>query len=336
MPRFDEGRAAAVAAALRGRIEPLCSTLLPGGRRVGAEWECGDLSGRPGRSLKVCLRGDKAGIWSDFAEDVGGDALDLVAAVRGESKAEALAWARDWLGHAPFVRGNPAFVPAPMSRYTSVSRQRAARRLWDEARPIQGSLAEIYLGRRGLTLPSPIPDLRFHPACRHPDGRCFPAMVAAVRNAGGDLVAVYRTFLRRDGLEKAPVSPPRAALGPLRGAAVRLGAAAGDLVAAEGIETALAGSLLMDGTPALATLGSSGLTNLVLPALPVAAHVLIFADGDKAGVRAAQIAAQRFRVEGRHVWVLRAPPECDANDVLRLPELRGATRRAAESALAAP
>ena len=58
-PRLD---AALVAARLAARIEPLCHALLPDGHRQGGEWECCDLSGAPGRSLKVSLRGAKAGL----------------------------------------------------------------------------------------------------------------------------------------------------------------------------------------------------------------------------------------------------------------------------------
>ena len=40
-------------------------------------------------------------------------------------------------------------------------RLRAARRLWDEAEPTQGSLVEVYLAERGLALDALPSDLRF-------------------------------------------------------------------------------------------------------------------------------------------------------------------------------
>lgn len=315
--------AGAIAAALADRIEPLCRDLLVGGRRVGSEWECGDLTGAPGRSLKVCLRGEKAGVWSDFADGIGGDALDLVAASRRCTKAEALHWARHWLGRAP-AASLPVTAPRLSQTCGSASERhrRLAQRLWDEARPIAGSPVATYLNERGLALETSPLDLRFDPNCRHPAGDRWPAMIAAVRNATGALVAVHRTFLDPTGIWRAPVTPDRAALGPIRGAAVHLGNVEDDAVVAEGIESALAGSLLMDGAPAWATLGAGGLRNLTLPPLPVAAHVMIFVDGDAAGEKAARAAALRWRGEARHVWMLRAPAACDSNDILKLPELR--------------
>ena len=322
MASYHEG-AGAVAAALASRIEPLCLTLLPGGRRVGAEWTCGDLSGGAGQSLKVSLRGEKSGLWSYFAEGIGGAALDLVAAIRGRGRAEALRWAREWLGRAPTLTATRS--PSQASTRDSASADRrlgAARRLWDEAKPIGGSPAETYLARRGLALAARPADLRFARACRHPTGAEWPAMVAAVRDATGCLVGIHRTYLTEDGSGHAPIAPARAALGPIRGGGVQLGALSKEVVVAEGIESALAASLVMDGAPARAALGAAGLRGLILPALPLAAHVLIFADGDRAGVQAARAAAQRWGAEGRHVWTLRAPRTCDANDVVRLPEYR--------------
>ena len=108
-------------------------------------------------------------------------------------------------------------------------------------------------------------------------------MIAAVRNPSGRFVGVHRTDLTPSGSDKAPIVPARAALRRMRGAGVHLGVIEDEAVVAEGIESALAGSLLTNGTPALAALGASGLRNLMLPALPRAAHVLIFADGDRAG-----------------------------------------------------
>ena len=322
MSRQQEN-AAAVAAALALRIEPLCRSVLPGGRRVGAEWTCGDLSGAPGRSLKVRLCGDKAGLWSDFAEGIAGDALDLVAAIRGKGKAEALRWARTWLGQ----KASPVEARSPMGASSirgslADRRLRAARRLWDEAEPTEGSLVEVYLAERGLTLDALPSDLRFAPACRHPGGSRWPAMIAAVRDPSGRFVGVHRTDLTPSGSDKAPIVPARAALGKMRGAGVHLGVIEDEAVVAEGIESALAGSLLTNGTPALGALGASGLRNLILPALPRAAHVLIFADGDRAGREATQSAKQRWCSEGRHVWTVRTPRACDANDLVRLPEYR--------------
>ena len=71
-------------------LERLCRRWLPEGHREGSEWVCGDLSGKPGRSLRVRLTGPKAGVWRDFAEGVGGsDPVSLAAAVAGISQGEA-------------------------------------------------------------------------------------------------------------------------------------------------------------------------------------------------------------------------------------------------------
>jgi len=71
------------------RLEQVVERLLPGGRCERNEWVAGDLRGGPGRSLKVVLRGAKAGVWRDFAAAVGGaDPVSLAAAVAGVGQAE--------------------------------------------------------------------------------------------------------------------------------------------------------------------------------------------------------------------------------------------------------
>jgi len=79
--------------------ENVCRTLLPSGKRVGAEWKCGSVTGEPGDSLGVRLTGNKAGIWNDFASSGGGgDMIDLVKACRNCSLRDALQWCRQYLG----------------------------------------------------------------------------------------------------------------------------------------------------------------------------------------------------------------------------------------------
>jgi hypothetical protein len=86
-PRADF---AAVNRAALARLPDVLARLLPGGRAVGAEWHAGSLAGERGDSLRVRLRGARAGIWCDFATgDKGGDPVSLAAAVWKTSQGEA-------------------------------------------------------------------------------------------------------------------------------------------------------------------------------------------------------------------------------------------------------
>jgi len=76
----------------------IAAYLLPGGKKAGREWKAGGVSGDAGQSLSVCLSGAKAGVWKDFQAGEGGDLLDLWAACRGQSMAEAMSDAKKYLG----------------------------------------------------------------------------------------------------------------------------------------------------------------------------------------------------------------------------------------------
>jgi len=58
-------------------------TLLPAGKKRGLKYLVGDVLGSPGESLEVSLKGEKAGLWHDHAEGVGGDIFALIAAHHG-------------------------------------------------------------------------------------------------------------------------------------------------------------------------------------------------------------------------------------------------------------
>lgn len=77
LPDFATVNAAALA-----RLPDVLARLLPGGRAVGVEWHAGSLRGEAGDSLRVRLRGARAGAWCDFATgEKGGDPVSLAAAV---------------------------------------------------------------------------------------------------------------------------------------------------------------------------------------------------------------------------------------------------------------
>jgi twinkle protein len=88
----------AIKAALAHRAEEVCKHLLPGGKIDKHDYVCGDLSGTEGKSLKIALNGSKAGIWRDFAGEIGGsNLLELWVQVRRAPFREALAEVKAWL-----------------------------------------------------------------------------------------------------------------------------------------------------------------------------------------------------------------------------------------------
>jgi hypothetical protein len=161
----------AISQKLAGRIHDLARALLPGGRRAGNEWRCGSVWGEPGVSLGVHLSGSKAGVWADFASGESGDALDLVRAVHGFDVREALAWSWRWLGMDDGEAARPPF-PARKPHANSDF----WRRIWEETKPIAGTIAAQYLASRGLPLPDDDEAIRFHPRCPF-KGQRAPAMV---------------------------------------------------------------------------------------------------------------------------------------------------------------
>ncbi len=189
--------------------------------------------------------------------------------------------------------------------------------LWRASEALPGTMAERYLRARGLDL-APPDDLRFLPQHRHrPTGTDWPVMLAAVRNAAGQLVGLHRTYLEQDGTGKAPIAPAKMSLGPIGGGAVRLAPAGPHLVVGEGIESTLS-AMTGGGLPGWAALSTGGLRALVLPPRPTAARVTIAADGDSQGIAAARDAAMRWHAEGREVYIAQPPaPYADWNDAAR-------------------
>lgn len=83
-PRVDIARVAAIALAQAEQLLPLW---LPGGKRDGHEWRCGDLTGTAGKSCSVNIR---TGAWSDFATgEAGGDLVALYAAIHSMEQGAA-------------------------------------------------------------------------------------------------------------------------------------------------------------------------------------------------------------------------------------------------------
>jgi len=178
-----------------------------------------------------------------------------------------------------------------------------------------GTPADVYLTGRGLAGLAAAAAIRYRADVAHPAERGRrPAMLALVQDVAGAPIAVHRTYLTRAG-RKADAVPVKASVGPIFGGAIRLDAAAAELVIGEGIETsASAGRLL--GLPAWAAISAGNLAlRMQLP--PEVRSVVIAADADGPGRKAAQDAAARWRAEGRRVRIATPDtPGADFNDVL--------------------
>jgi hypothetical protein len=157
--------------------------------------------------------------------------------------------------------------------------------------------------------------LRFIPLLMHREfGWPFPALIAGIQDVRVEFAGVQVTGLAADGRDKAPVEVARKTFGPARGGAVRLAPAGEVLVLAEGIETALSVQQATD-LPTWAVLGTSNLVSVALP--PGVREVIICADNDEPGVKAARSAAMRFYSEGRNVRIAYPSAGKDFNDLLR-------------------
>jgi len=336
---------------LGARADQLARELLPGGRREGREWVCGDLSGSRGRGVSVCIAGAKAGVWGEFAAGRGGDMLDLVALTRcGGNKAEALKWARGWLGlGAISASGRERRPPPPPPRDVARERQEAEQRrqkgrgLWAAGVPILGTPAEIYLAGRGISLEAlgRAPNvLRFNARtwCSERGGE-QPAMLALIQD-GGVTIGAHRTYLAPDGRGKARIKAAKKVLGAHKGGLIPLWRGAsdkplkeapeGDVVAiCEGIEDGLTIALHCPEWRVVACVSIGNMGELALPEAIREVRLCFDRDGENPACAVArERAVRRYQAEGRQVFEVRPPEGFKDFNEWHQAELRGRGRAA--------
>ena len=182
-----------------------------------------------------------------------------------------------------------------------------------------GSLAELYLHGRDITHLAGLSSLRFHPRCYYrPEGseevETWPAMIGIVTDLSGQVTGAHRTWLTRDGTDKAPLDDPRKSMGTLLGNGVRFGDSGEVLAAGEGIETMLSVRQVLPHLPMMAALSSGHLGAIQFP--PGLKRLYVLRDNDRAGNAAVARLCRRAEQAGIEVIVL-LPQLGDFNDDLR-------------------
>lgn len=328
--------ASELARRLAREAEAVCRQYLSNGRRQGRYWLVGDVQNTPGRSLFVRLYESPkgpAGKWTDAATGEHGDLLDIIRErLDLRDFRDVAKEARRFLNLA---HSNPGPPPNPDRSAVPRGSRAAARRLFAMSRPIEGTLTEHYLQRRGIADVHHDGSLRHQPRCYYhgPDDEqapeIWPAMIACVTDVDGMITGVHRTWLDPEGfgpnrLGKAPIDTPRRAMGDLLGNAVRFGVANDVLVAGEGLETVLSLRCMLPAMPMAAALSASHLAALLFP--PTLRRLYIACDADAAGMGSAAALTSRADEAGIEALVL-SPRLGDFNEDLRalgLEELRAA------------
>lgn len=226
----------------------------------------------------------------------------------------------------PLIKDALAGVEVVVAPGAATAGQSAALRtqralsIWKESGPLVGSIAATYLDSRHC-MPSPSvnvgDELRFHPYCPFGTER-LPAMVALVRNViTGAPTGIHRTALNDDGKAKRAMgdgAKPKMILGPAAGSVALLASWGPTIGVSEGIETALSAARLFC-IPVIAALSSVGLANL--PIIVGLKCLMIFADHDDPGWKAAERCARRYAAAGVKA-VIKCPEQAntDWNDFI--------------------
>lgn len=270
--------------------------------------------------------------WSSTAGNYGGT-KDVRSAFRnfkpqggiGPATLFFLARAQGWKPPKDGAEFKPRPRPAPaLAAVRPVEAPQCERlseyghRLWAACMPLAGVALE-YLKARACVIPPEDGDLRMHPALKHPDGHTGPALVALVTDARTrEPLTLHRTWIGADG-KKAAIDKPRLLLGGHRksGGVIRLwpdDAVTTSLAVAEGIESAL--SLAHANLPAWSLIDAGNLA--ALQVLAGIETLVIGADHDHAGTRAARVCGTRWHHAGVHVHIVMPPQErTDLNDVAK-------------------
>ena len=278
--------------------EAVCRHYLSAGQRSGKYWQVGNIQNQPGASLYVRLVDTRAGVagkWTDASTGEHGDLLDIIRLRCRLSRFS------DIVDEARAFLALPRQSIVPPTNRIKGALPDAAYRLISASQPLADTLAMEYLHRRKLINLSHTTAVRFHPNCyvrpRSGSGRAaWPAMIAAVTDLDGRVTGAHRTWLNPDTRDKAPIDPPRKAMGHLLGNAVRLGAVDDVLAVGEGIETVLSLRQALPSLPLAAALSAAHLSAFLFPS--GLRRLYIAVDRDHAGQRARRALTERAMAVG--------------------------------------
>jgi len=243
-------------------------------------------------SLWLRLLGAKRGRRYDHERDEGGDLINLIAREGGVNLSRAIRLAADYL--ASSAPRSTLAKPHQQSADDDDAEARtpAALRLWDEGKPLVGTLGEVYfVEHRGLNIHA----LDLDDALRWNTN--IKAVVALMTDAlTGEPTGVHCTFLDTGGAKlgrKILGHRGVVRLSPDREVTMGLGIT-------EGVEDGMS-VLLSRWAPLWAVTSAGAIARF--PLLAGLECLTIFTDGDMPGMRVAEACAARWRDAGAEVCI---------------------------------
>ena len=288
-------------------------------RRVRKPGEFAALCAFHGERTPSMRLNDLKGTYFCFGCGAAGDIVHYVMATQRIGFLDALRW----LDASDLPLADPA-TRARAAKQDAAERAAAieeARVMWGGCKPAVGTPAEVYARSRAISVELP-DSIRFGRvyAWRDRDtgeiGAELPAMVCSVVDVSGELVGLQRIFLANGGRSKARMKRPKKSLGRIRGAALRLGPVAPEIILCEGPEDGLTLAQEMPGRSVWVVLGTGMMPEIELP--DAVSSVVIAGQNDQAGRSAAEAAAEALACRGLNVRTIYPDARYkDWNDQLR-------------------
>jgi len=192
-----------------------------------------------------------------------------------------------------------------------VERLAAARRIWEAARAIPGTLSARHCRLRHIGRPLPGPAVARHggetPVSVYGEGRFHrPALLVGLTDAKGAFTAIEVTYLAPNGRRAIDLRLPRKTVGSVPpGTAARIDPAASRMLVGEGFFTTLSASERF-GLPGWALMSTRNLRAWSAP--EGVDDVLIAADRGKDGEASAKILRVRLACQGVRAEIAPPPP----------------------------
>lgn len=291
--------------ALLAKLEYHARFWVPQGKVVG----CNYVALNPRRNDQTpgsfCLNLRK-GFWIDYATgDRGGDPVSYFAYINALSQFEAGKILSTSTGTA-MTSPAPKILEGP--KVSAKLQTPYYQQIWRKAQSANGTLVEDYLSSRGFNLTVP-KTIRFHPSLYHaPSKQFLPCMVSAILKwPDQTLIGIHRTYLDPSNAKKASLDINKMMLGKASGGAVRLSPLSELLIVAEGIESALSVLQAQPNATVWAALSAGGIKNLCLPDEAIIKIIIIAADHDSPGIKAAIQAVNLWVSAGRNVKIALPP-----------------------------